>query len=115
MPWLLGVLLLVKLGAAAWLIRELKRLRLVSIEFVWKGLGIWIAACAGLSATTLTMPRPANVVARMKLRRAKPMASILRVNNERRESRGRLTRVIVPQRRINTEGYGKCVQSRWLN
>jgi hypothetical protein len=47
-PWLLGVLLFIKLGVAAWIVRELTSHQLVTTSMVHKYLRIWVVAYVGL-------------------------------------------------------------------
>jgi hypothetical protein len=50
LPWLLGMLMFVKLGTAAWLLRILERRGLTSGKTIQKSLVAWSAACAVLIA-----------------------------------------------------------------
>jgi hypothetical protein len=50
LPWLLGLLLLLKLAAASWMFRELQRCNLATSETTRKSLLLWGAICIGLLA-----------------------------------------------------------------
>jgi hypothetical protein len=67
-PWLLGVLLLVKLAAAAWMLREFDRRRLASRAEVRKIVGLWIAAYVGfLVVAYCFMPLTVSLAAAIAL------------------------------------------------
>jgi hypothetical protein len=50
LPWLLGMVLIMKLAVAAWTARTLKRLNLVTTATVRNALFIWLALCVGVVA-----------------------------------------------------------------